>query len=153
MLEDLGQDLRRGGDAHSGQLLLEDLPHAQLVRWVCVGVDEADGDRLHVALSQSGGEPARLVLVERRDDVSGVIDSLGDLETVAPANVGRRDVCVRVPEVGLRPAPDLDHVAEIARGDHRRRGQVPRDQRVRGDGRPVREDDDVPQVDAGLDDA
>src|SRR5581483_7246960 len=134
-------------------LLLEELAHAQLVGRVRVRVDEADRDRLDATLPQDRRHAPRVVLVERLDHLAGVVDPLGHLEAVAPADVRRRDVLVGVPEVVLRAPADLDHVAEVPRRDHRRRRQVARDQRVRRDGRAVREEDDVAEVDPGLGDA
>ncbi len=137
VLEDLGQDLRRGRDADARQLLLEDLAHSQLVRGIRVRVDETDCDGLDGALAEHPSDPPRLLLVERRDDLAGVVDPLCHLEAVAAADVRRRDVLVGVPEILLRAAADLDHVAEAARRHHRRRRQVARDERVRRDRRSV----------------
>ena len=153
VLEDLRQHLARRGHDDAGQLLLEELAHALLVLGVGVGVDEADGDRLDLAAAQDPGDAARVVLVQRLDDVAGVVDALAHLEAVAAAHVRRRDVLVGVPEVVLRPAPDLDHVAEPRRRHHRDLREAAREERVRGDRRAVREEADLVQVDAGGADA
>ena len=79
-----------------------------------------------------------------------VADALGHLEPVAAPHVRRRDVGVGVPQVLLRAAPDLDHVAEALRRDHRDGREPARDQRVGGDRGAVREEDGVAQVDARL---
>ena len=149
VLEDLRQDVARGGDAHARQLLLEDLPHAALVVRVGVRVDEADGDGLDTALAEHGGHAPRPGLVDRLQDLAVVADPLVHLEAIAPADVRRRHVLVGVPEVFLRAAADLDDVAEAGRRDHRGAREGARDQRVRRDGRSVREDGHVAQVDLG----
>ena len=141
VLEDLGQDVARGGDADARQLLLEDLAHALLVLRVGVRVDEADGDGLDAALAQDRGDAARALLVDGLEHLAVVPHPLAHLEAVAAADVRRRDVLVGVPEVFLRAAADLDHVAEALGRDHGRAREVARDQRVRGHGRAVREDD------------
>ena len=153
VLEDLGQHLGGRRDGHARKLLLEDLAHAALVRRVRVRVDEADGHRLDSAAPQNGSDLARHALVERGHHLAGVIDPLGHLEAVTAADVRRRDIGVGVPQVCLRAAADLDHVAKVLRRHHRRRREVARDQRVRGHGGPVREQHDVAQVDARVDDA
>ena len=153
VLEDLRQHLARRGHGHAGQLLLEELAHPLLVLGVGVGVDEADGHRLDLAAAQDPGDAPRVGLVQRLDDVAAVVDTLAHLEAVAAAHVRRRDVLVGVPEVFLRPAPDLDHVAEPRRRHHRDLRETAREERVRGHRRAVREEADLVQVDAGGADA
>ncbi len=87
-------------------------------------------------------------LVERLQDVAGVVDPLRYLEAVPAADRRRGDILVRVPEILLRAAPDLDHVAEPLRRDHCGRGVRARDQRVRRHRRAVREEGDLRQVDS-----
>jgi hypothetical protein len=149
MLEDLRQDVARGGDAHAGELLLEDRAHAALVLGVGIGVDEADGDGLDAALAQDRGHAPRPGVVDRLEELAVVADALVDLEAVAPADVRRRDVLVGVPEVLLRTSADLDDVAEARRRDHRGAREGARDQGVRRHRRSVREDCHVAQVDLG----
>jgi hypothetical protein len=81
------------------------------------------------------------------------VDALGQLEAVAAADVGRRDVLVGVPQVVAGAAPDLDDVPEAAGRHQRRRREAPRDERVRRDGRAVGEQRDVAEVELGGGDA
>ena len=150
VLEDLRQDLGGGRHCDVGQLLLQDLAHPQLVGRVRVGVDEADRHGRDAAPAENAGDPPRLLLVQRRHDLAGEVDALLDLEAVAASDVGRSDVLVGVPEVVLRAATDLDHVAKALRRHHRRRRQPPREQRVRRHGRAVAEEDEIAELDSGL---
>lgn len=147
VLEDLGQDLGRRAQVHPRQLLGEDLAHPSLVSRVGVGVDEAHGDGLDLALLEEPGDLAGLDLVERLDDLARIVDPLGDLEAVAAADVGAADVLVGVPQVVLRAVTDLQDVAESARRHHRGLGETPGDEGVRGDGRAVGEEGDGRQID------
>ena len=122
------------------------------MRRVRVRIDEADRYRLHAVAAQDRRHSAHVLLVERCHDLTGVVDPLGHLEAIAAADVGRRDVLVRVPQILLRAAADLDDVPEAPRRHHRRARKAPRDQRVRRDGRAVGEQSNVPQVDTRLDD-
>ena len=152
-LEDLRQRLARRGHEHARQLLLEDLAHPDLVHRVRVGVHEADRDRLHLAPLEPCGERPRLVLVQRRRHAADVVDALGHLEPVPTPDVRGRDVLVRVPQVVLGPATDLQHVAEVARGHHRGGLEPPGDERVGRDRGAVREQRDVGELHASRLDA
>ena len=147
MLEDLGQHLARGGDRDARQLLFQDLAHPVLVGGIRIGVDEADRDCCHATTPQKGCDPARLLFVQGLDNVSCVVDALRDFETVPALDVRRSHVLVSIPEIRLRASPDLDHVPEATRRHHRCRREPPRNERVRGDGRAVREEDDIVKVD------
>src|SRR5215216_1711687 len=64
--------------------------------------------------------PKSVTLIYRIWLLSGVVHSLGNLEAVTAADVGRGRVLVGVPKVLAGAAPDLDHVLEALGGDHSR---------------------------------
>src|SRR5881396_3171459 len=79
----------RKGVWDAGPFALEQLTHAQLVRWIDDRPDQADGDRFRL-------QPARLLdraedalLVEIDEDVSLRVDAPTDLEGQVPGHVGR----------------------------------------------------------------
>src|SRR5699024_9125728 len=99
------------------------------------------------ALAQQSAEIAGGILVEGGDDIAGEVDALGDLETIATADVRARYVRVGVPEVVLRAIADLDDVAE-ALGRHQGGfGESTSDECVRGDCGPMREELDIGEID------
>jgi hypothetical protein len=98
-------------------LLSDDLGSPLLVLGVDMREEEADRDRLDAEVEQSSRRRAHLVLVERDDHSSGVIDSLADAEPALAAadRHGRR--VGEIEQVLAVAAPQLDHVAEALRAD------------------------------------
>ena len=150
VLEDFGQSLGRRGDLHAGKLLHQDLLHARFVLRVDEGVHEADGDGLDTALAQNPGLLARIRLVQRGRYLSAVVDPLAHGQPVPAPDVGLGHVFVRVPEVLLVGAPDLDDVPVALGADHRGGRQAAGNQRVGGNGRAVGEEGHVLEIDLRL---
>ncbi len=103
------RELRAGG-AH-------DLLGALLVRRVAVAVDEADGERLDPRRLELPRRLAHVGLVERLDDRAVSGDALAHLQPVAARDQRPRFCPGEVEHVGHADAPDLQNVAEAARGD------------------------------------
>ena len=104
---------------NAGQLLLDDARDRQFVGAVGDRPQQADRHRLELALLQRAHHLARLVLVERRDDVALRVDALGDLESVAARDVGRRIVVAVVVRVVLAALLEHQNVGEAVRGEER----------------------------------
>jgi hypothetical protein len=89
-----------------------------------IGIDEAeqqrDGDGLHASTLQGVDEAFDLVLGQRGVNVAVRPDPLGDLEPAAAWNERGWRILEQVVKVGPRRAPQLQHIAETARGDERR---------------------------------
>ena len=150
VLEDLGQDLVGGADEDARRLLLHDRLHARLVLAVHVGIDERDRDRFVAALLDPSRHGTGSFLVEFSENRTGVVDPLGNLVTVAAADVWRGNIAVGVPEVRLGAAANLVDVAEPLAGDDGGAGQAPRDQRIGADGRAMGEEGHVARLDVRL---
>ena len=107
-------------------LLLEDLPHPDLVLGVAVGEQQADADPVDAGVEQLGGGLARVLLAKRRHLLAEHVDPPAHpLHPLARHQgrvvvVGREveAVGVRVAEVGLDPALDLQ-VVLLPGGDDR----------------------------------
>ena len=113
----LGQ--HRIGRRHQqlGEALAQDRLDALLVRGIAVAVDQADGDRLDARGHEllAGRNHARLV--QRLDHAAVGRDALDDLQPMPARHQGLGLVPGEIEHVGHADAPDLQHVAEAARGD------------------------------------
>ena len=116
----LGQHLRRGGHEHFRQRRRDRRLGAPLVVVVGVGVQVADGHRLHA------GRPQRLhdalQLLGRRCAEHGAVEerALVHLEAEPTGHEPGRARRLDVVEHHAVAAADLQHVAEAPRGDHGR---------------------------------
>ena len=141
--------LARSRHLHIRQLFQQNVPHAILVVGVGIGIREADGHGLDATLANHIGNGARLDLVNRRQDITGVVDSLLDHETITATDVRWRDLLVRVPQVIAVTATNFDDIAKSFRGDHCCAGKLACDQCVCCDRRAVREQRHVFPVNSG----
>ena len=99
---------------HAGQLRLEQLADAQLVRGVGDRPQQADGDRLDARAARSSREHrgARAASSSGVDDLALGADPLGDLEREARAGRTARDTGGEVERAQLAAlAPEHEHVA------------------------------------------
>src|SRR5262249_20716291 len=116
-LENLRQDLEARADVDAGELRLQDLLRAALVRRVDGRVDEDDRDGLEPDAPDAARDPAHALLVERDDDLAAIVEPLVDLEAVAARHERRRRLPPEVEHVLAVAAADLEDVAEAARRD------------------------------------
>ena len=112
-----------------------------------LGIEEAEQERDRDGLDprrlERGDQRIDLVLRQRRDDGAVGADALGDLEAPAARDEGRRRVLEEVIEVGTRRAPQLQHIAEAARGNERRARAGFLENGIGHDGGGVRQEPDV----------
>ena len=92
--------------------------------WVEEAEQQAHGHRLHARGLQVGDQRVDLGLGQRRDDGPVGADALADLEAAAARDQNGRRVLEQVVEIAARRAPQLQHVAEAARGHQRRAGAL-----------------------------
>ena len=97
----------------------------------------------HARRLQRRDQAVDLALGERRDDGAVGADALGDLEAAAARDQRGRRVLEQVVEVGARRAPQLQHVAEAARGDERGARALLLQDGVGDDGGGVRQQPDL----------
>ena len=150
VLAELGGDLGRERDGHTGELLGEDLADAPLVLGVHVGVQQADGDRLDVLPSQDRGGVAHGRVVERSEHLALRAESLADHDRPVARHERLRLLELRVVEGRPHLARDLEQVAEPVGRHEAAPGDLPLDDRVRGDGRRVDDERHVAHGDATL---
>ena len=140
-LAELREDVGACRHERTGHLFPNDRRRTALVIRIQVREEKADGHGLDAVLAQFSCRGANLILVERREDLSGGRhDSLGDDLAVAasherpslPGDVLQH----RVVERPLVPA-DVDDVTEAARGDHSGDRALVLEYGVRGYGRTV----------------
>ena len=117
VLAEVRGDLGGKGNGVGGEDLPQDLPHSLLVRRVEVGMEEADGYRLHPLRLQLAGDPAHCGLVQRLHHPAAPVEALGNAAAPVARNQGGRLAEVDVVEGGADLALDLQHVAEPGGGD------------------------------------
>ena len=150
VLADFGQDIDGGGDGEAGQFGAEDFGDAPFMAGVGEGVEEADGDGLHVHGADAGGGVVDAGFVERGEDGAAGSDALGDFEDVA-----RRDGALGfdpgVEVGGARDvlAADFEDVAEAGGGDEGGAGALGFEDQVGRDGGAVEHAGDVRRVRPG----
>ena len=106
---------------------------------VGIGMQQADGDTLHIQLDQPPGEARRLRLVEWLELAPVEEHSLAHFEAKRTGNERLRALEVQVVQVISRLAPDLDHIAETDGCDQGRPRAAPLDEAV-GDERGAVDD-------------
>jgi hypothetical protein len=110
-------------------------------------VEEAEQQRHGNGLDpfglQGGDQAVDLSLGQRGDDLPVGTDALGDLVAAAAGNERGGRVLEEVVKVRPRRAPQLQHVAEAARGDSARAGAVLLEDGVGDDRGGVRQQPDV----------
>ena len=117
----------------------EHVTHAQLVRRVGVGVQEADTDRVDAALGEEASRGNGLCLVERLELGAGVVESAAN----GAHQVGRDDAVRLDPEVAVpisvrhRLPGDLQHELVAVGGDETEARDPPFEQLVGGNSRAV----------------
>ena len=139
--------LVRGADERVGQLFLQDLLDALLVRRVAVRVQQQHGHRLDALASQLLGQLAHGGFVQRLVGAAIGAQALGHLE--AQRALHQRLVLVEKEVVGIGAvdAADFVDVAETFGDQQRGVGAVALQQRVDRDGGTVQEQVAVLQVD------
>ena len=106
---------------------------------VRIGVQQADGDRLHSLPHQRRRDALQLLLLDAAQDLAGGGDPLAQLEPQAALDEGRRLREEQVVELRGTDAAQLQHVAEPGGGDQRGarapafQHGVGRDRRAMGD--------------------
>ena len=144
----LGEHLRGERDHGLRQCRAHDLGGRALVRVVRVGVEVADGDRLHAAPLELGGNRGHFLALDRAAHGAVVERALRDLEDRTARHQRRRPRRLDVVEDGAVAAADLEHVAEAARGDDRRARALALEDRVGRDRGAVGELGHAPELDA-----
>ena len=143
VLAPLARDLVRRDGAHVRPELPEPLEHGDLVCRVRVGVQQADGDRLHLRGAEVVDDRRQAGEVQRRPLGPGRREPARHLAPQRTRHERLRLDVEQVEEVGPVPARDLERVAEPLRGDEPRRHALALGQRVDDDGRPVHEEVDL----------
>ena len=108
-----------------------------------VAVQEADGQRPCAPRDQRRERLDHFSHFKGRDDVPAGLHSLGDLQNGRPGHQWRREIDVVVERVAPRLAPDLEYIAEPARGQDRSRRGFSGQQGICGHGGPVAQEGDV----------
>ena len=104
---------QRVGNAR--QLLFDELGDFLFMAAVGDRPQQADRDRLEMALGEDAHDLARLVLIKRAHDVALGVDALVDLESVAPRDVRRRIVVAVIVRIVLAALLEHQNVAEAQR--------------------------------------
>ncbi len=134
---DLRRDLARDRDVEPGEILLEKIARASLVRRVRIGMQEDDRDQLDALRRQRAARRDNVILVERRILAAVGAHALRHLETELARNERRRNLDEQVVEVIFEFAPQLQCVAEARRRDQARLRAAPFDERIGEQGRGV----------------
>ena len=146
----LGTDLARQRDPEAGQLLLQDVARAPLVRRIGVGMHEGDGDAFRALALELARGVAHRLLVERQADMAMHVHALGHREAQRARHqrLGLLDgevVLVVAAFVG-----DIEDVAEALGGEQRRARAAPLDHGVGGERRAVHEHGDIAEAAPGI---
>ena len=132
VLPELGRDLVRGDDVDAGMAPPQLRRDRLLVRRIAEREQQADGDRLRVAEVGKRVELERLELALRPEPAAHAVAALERHERLGM--LGAEAV-----EMGARLPAQVEEVLEARVADVRGARAAPLEERVRGDGRPVRE--------------
>jgi hypothetical protein len=133
-----GQHIARHRDGETGQFIAQDLGDPPLMGRIGIGVDQADGDGLHIHAADFFGRGADRRVIEGFEHCAAGGNALIHLDDPARGNRGYRlDPGIKVCLARNVLAADGQHVAEAARGDERRAGALALEDHVGGNGRPV----------------
>ena len=150
VLAELGCHLGRERDRDPGELLGEDLADPPLVLGVHVGVQQADGDRLDLLAPQDRRGVAHGGVLERPQHLALRPEPLTDDDRAVARHERLRLLELRVVERRPHLPRDLEQVAEPVGRDEAAPGDLPLDDRVRGDRRGVDDERHVAHLDAAL---
>ena len=131
-------------------MFLEELAEPKLVHRVGDRPEQADGDRLDLAVSQLLDLGHGRLLVERNHDLASCTDALGDLERQRPGYVGIRVRAGEVERLGPAAFTEEEDVRMALGGEERRLRRGPGEDRVDRPGRPVDEKVGVGQKRAAI---
>ena len=131
VLAELGRDLVRGDDARSGQPPPQLVGHGRFVPRVAEREEQAHGDRLRIDLRQR-------LEIERPQNALRP-DPLVDAEAALERHERLRMVVAEPVEMSARLPTQVEQVLEPGGRDERRLRALALEERVRRDGRPVRE--------------
>ena len=134
---DLRRDLARDRDVKPGEMLLQQVARASLVRRVGIGVQEDDRDRLDALRRQCAARRNDVILVERRILAAVGAHALRGLETELAWNERLRHFDEQVVEIVFEFTPQLQRIAESRRRDEARFRAAPFDQGIGEQGRGV----------------
>jgi hypothetical protein len=142
VLAELRQHVTGQRDVQLGQGLPQRVPDQLLMRRMDEREEQAHRDGLDVRGGDRFDRPPHRGRIDRHDNAVRP-DPLGDREAEVPRHkrLGRRQR--QVVERGPVLAGNLDHVAEVLRGHQCGAGAPPFEQRVRRDGRPMRDRRDL----------
>src|SRR5262249_4027843 len=108
------------GDVGVGKVSAQDFGGLLLVRWIGVGVHEEDRDRLNAEALEVLGQCAERGDVERRHDLTGAPDALGDLEAELAWDQRLVAAVVEIEWIGAGAAGGLPHRPGAPCGEQRR---------------------------------
>jgi hypothetical protein len=130
----------RQRDRHTGQVLVQELTHAQLVDRVHDRPEEADRDRLHARLAHAPESLQEALLVERPQYPAFRADPLGHLEGERARNVGLGVGMAEVEDLGPPALAEQEDVGVTLRRQEGGAGRVAGEHRVEPAGRAVDQD-------------
>ena len=139
VLLDLGEELGGSRYGNFGQQVLQLAPRLQLVLRIHVGVDEADGDRLHPLLAQPLGEPVEGRPVDRRQNLARATRTFLDLEAKSALYEGFRFAEAEVVQPRRTKPGELQNITKPPGGDERDLAAPAFDECIGGDRRTVGE--------------
>ncbi len=117
VLPQLRHHVGRDGDRDVGERRADDGRCLLLMRWIAVGVEEADGDRLDPFGYQALRHGAHLVGIERGQHVAVAVDAFRHLQAMAARHQRVGELQEQVVDVVALLGAHLQDVAEAARGD------------------------------------
>ena len=117
VLPDLGADVARQDDRPFEPALAKGIADRVLVHRVQVGVEQADGDRLHLLLREKACKLSDAGGLRRALDPAGRVEAFLDLEAKAPRHEGGGKLDEEVVDVIAGLPAELEDVAEPGRGD------------------------------------
>ncbi len=115
----------------------QNLPHAALMRWVGVTMQETYRDRLDLLRAECGAEPFDLSVIKWRKHRAAGIDPLGELECELAWDQRFRPMEKEIEGLDAVAATDRIGIAEAAGSDERCACALPLQHRVNGDGGAV----------------
>jgi len=146
-LAKLGQDFARQRHVDMGQRRSNRRPHLALVLGMAEGKQEAYGHGIHLGVAQTADRLVQAGLLERLEHALRT-HPLGDAEAQLARHKGGRTTARQLVQRGAALTAYLEHIAKPGGRHQRYAGTLSFEQRVRGDGRPVRERGDVGGLDA-----